>query len=268
MKIQLVSDLHMEFAPIEIVNAGADILVLSGDIITADPFTRSEASPLRAKATEWRTWFEAVCAQFARVYYVLGNHEHYKGNFYETALVLRENLGHIHNLIILDNAYDCYEGFCFVGGTLWTDFDHDNFKAMLVRDGLNDYKLIQGKNYRKLTPAETALDHDRMLGMIAHCADTFQKLIVLGHHAPSWNSITPEYKNGVYAHLNPGYASHHDAFIASHSNIKLWTHGHVHSSHDYMIGETRVVANPRGYARKSGENENSAFDPNLVLNVH
>jgi hypothetical protein len=29
--------------------------------------------------------------------------------------------------------------------------------------------------------------------------------------------------------------------------IKLWTHGHTHELFDYMIGDTRVVCNPRGY---------------------
>jgi hypothetical protein len=36
-------------------------------------------------------------------------------------------------------------------------------------------------------------------------------------------------------------------FILDHPKIKLWTHGHTHHSFDYVIGETRIVANPRGY---------------------
>jgi len=36
-----------------------------------------------------------------------------------------------------------------------------------------------------------------------------------------------------------------------------------------MIGDTRVVANPRGYAHLSpnGEPENENFDPNLILEI-
>jgi hypothetical protein len=33
-----------------------------------------------------------------------------------------------------------------------------------------------------------------------------------------------------------------------HPQIKLWTHGHTHDPFDYMVGKTRVVCNPRGYA--------------------
>ena len=44
----------------------------------------------------------------------------------------------------------------------------------------------------------------------------------------------------------------------------LWLHGHVHSSFDYMIGDTRVVCNPRGYV---GNEVNPNFDPELVVEV-
>lgn len=267
MKIQLVSDLHLEFGPIEIDNAGADILVLSGDICVADYFKRGPESPYAKIGLEWVAWFEHTCAKFNRVYYILGNHEHYKGRFYETFMVLQERLGHIINLIILDNAFDVYEGFAFVGTTLWTNFDRDNYKAMLVRDGMNDFKLIEGNNYRKLTPANVVGYHDEALGLIEKVVANYDNVIVLGHHAPSYQSLTPEYATGQWAHLNSGYCSHLDPFIERNRSIKLWTHGHVHSSHDYMIGDTRIVANPRGYARKNGTNENADFNPNLILEV-
>jgi len=32
-----------------------------------------------------------------------------------------------------------------------------------------------------------------------------------------------------------------------HPQIKLWIHGHTHESFDYMVGDTRIVCNPRGY---------------------
>ena len=44
-----------------------------------------------------------------------------------------------------------------------------------------------------------------------------------------------------------GYSSSLDEFIMDHPQIKLWTHGHTHEPFDYMIGETRIFCNPRGY---------------------
>jgi hypothetical protein len=48
--------------------------------------------------------------------------------------------------------------------------------------------------------------------------------------------------------MNGAFRSELDGFILSkHDRIKLWVHGHMHNPSDYMIGDTRVVCNPRGY---------------------
>ena len=56
--------------------------------------------------------------------------------------------------------------------------------------------------------------------------------------------------------MNGGYHSDLSEFILDHPEIVLWTHGHTHEPMDYMIGTTRVVCNPRGYAgsEKSADN--------------
>jgi len=46
----------------------------------------------------------------------------------------------------------------------------------------------------------------------------------------------------------------------------LWVHGHTHDSFDYRVGATRVLCNPRGYAR-DGVPENRDFDPGLLVAV-
>jgi hypothetical protein len=49
--------------------------------------------------------------------------------------------------------------------------------------------------------------------------------------------------------MNGGYHSDLSEFILDRPGIKLWTHGHTHEDFDYMIGECRVVCNPRGYIK-------------------
>jgi hypothetical protein len=49
-------------------------------------------------------------------------------------------------------------------------------------------------------------------------------------------------------------------------SICLWVHGHTHDSFDYVVNGTRVLCNPRGYA-KDGVNENVRFDPDLLVEV-
>jgi hypothetical protein len=72
-----------------------------------------------------------------------------------------------------------------------------------------------------------------------------EKFVVVGHHAPSKQSTHPKYQNDQL--MNGGYSSDLSEFILDHPQIKLWTHGHTHDPFDYMIGETRIVCNPRGY---------------------
>lgn len=267
MKIQIVSDLHLEFAPIEITNGGADVLVLAGDILVADTFTRGVDSPYFAVAQSWLQWSEDTCAKFDKVIYILGNHEHYKGNFYETYDVLTQKLGHIANLNILDQTFVDIGEYRFIGGTLWTDFNHDNLQAMLVRDGLNDYKVVKGRDYRKLSTNETLYYHTQFLNFIDAQYATGKKIVVVGHHAPSYRSVAEQFRYGRSASLNHGYFSHLDRFIEERPNIKLWIHGHTHTSSDYEVGDTRVVCNPRGYARPNSPPENSDFDPTFVVEL-
>ena len=73
-----------------------------------------------------------------------------------------------------------------------------------------------------------------------------KKFVVVGHHTPSPFSIHPKYAHDKL--MNGGYHSDLIDFILERPQIKLWTHGHTHEEFDYMIGSTRVVCNPRGYA--------------------
>jgi hypothetical protein len=72
-----------------------------------------------------------------------------------------------------------------------------------------------------------------------------EKVIVVGHHTPSHQSCHPRYKDDQV--MNGGYHNSYEDYIMDHPQIALWTHGHTHEKYDYMIGETRVVCNPRGY---------------------
>lgn len=262
MKLQIVSDLHLEFYPLEIRNAGADVLVLSGDICCAAYFKKSDASPYFKKAFEAKEFFYQVGQEFDKVFYIPGNHEYYSGKWEDTSDLIRSSIP--DNFIYLDNEWVDYNGYRIIGGTLWTDFDGGSPVAQaMVEGGLNDYNYIKFRD-RKLRGSKTALEHALLKQIISDF--TTDNTLVFTHHGPSWQSITPEYRHGRYSYLNPGYVSNLDNFILDHPEIKLWTHGHVHSSHDYMIGDTRIFANPRGYANATST-ENPDFDASLIITV-
>jgi hypothetical protein len=86
--------------------------------------------------------------------------------------------------------------------------------------------------------------------------------VVVTHHAPSERSIEPRFEGSP---LNACFASHLDHLLDA-GLACTWIHGHVHHSVDYVANGTRVVCNPRGYARDGG-NENPRFEIDFVVDV-
>jgi Icc-related predicted phosphoesterase len=135
-----------------------------------------------------------------------------------------------------------------------------------ISDMMNDFRVIRNDElgYTKLRPSHVAERHRKTLGYIKQIIDANKdkKCVVVGHHAPSFQSIGEQYKHDTL--MNGGYASDLSEFILDRPQIKLWTHGHMHQTFDYMIGETRVVCNPRGY---ESAGEVSGWDPSIMIEI-
>ena len=288
MKIAIASDVHLEFGDLILKNEeNADVLILSGDICVASDFRDPDVYSMvqGGKTQRYIDFFTRCAFQFPKVIYVVGNHEHYHGDFAETFTILRKYLGHIENLHILDKEHVIVDGVTFIGGTLWTDMNaQDPVTLAHIRGVMNDFRIIQNstemvsyktmvnaydgdgnakldkngqpiqkaefhKRPARFSPEDTVQDHKKMLQYIdvttAMLGENSNKYVVVGHHAPSKTSTHPRYKTEVI--MNGAYSSRLDQFILDHPQIKLWTHGHTHEEFDYMIGSTRVVCNPRGY---------------------
>jgi hypothetical protein len=157
----------------------------------------------------------------------------------------------------------------FVGATLWTDMNKGDPLTMHAIEGMmNDFRIIRNdkRNFAAMSARDVADRHARTLGyfrsVLAEQHD--RKFVVVGHHTPSFQSCHPMYGNDTL--MNGGYHSDLSEFIMDHPQIKLWTHGHTHHPFDYVIGETRVVCNPRGY-ENDGYSEQTGWNPNIVLEV-
>lgn len=281
MKIKIVSDLHLEFGDIVIDNAeSADVLILSGDICVADDFDRNipdynpytpgavtKIGKRQASAIRYLNFFERVSTAFPHVIYVAGNHEFYEGKWVKSLEILRQTLSKYANIHFLECETFVLNDVTFIGGTLWTDMNRgDPLTLHAVNDMMNDFRIIRNdeRGYTKLRPAHTITRHRMMMDYIRIIVEGKfdQKFVVVGHHAPTRLSIHDYYKNAYI--MNGAYASDLSDFILDHPQIKLWTHGHMHNPSDYMMGETRVICNPRGYV---GEEHLSDFNPKLIVEI-
>lgn len=264
MRIQLVSDLHLEFADINIQNQNnADVLILSGDIMVASKVHK----PLSEYGVRFRDFLKRCSFQFPHVIYVMGNHEFYSdGRWFDSIDDMRAACGVHENIYMLERDSKQIDDVLFVGGTLWTDMNKfDPLTLHSVRDMMMDYRAINNDKagFRKLKPADTVdrhrLTRDYIELVVQENKD--KKIVVVGHHSPSFQSCHEMYK-GDY-HMNGAYHSDLSNIMLDNPQIKLWTHGHTHHTFDYMIGECRVVCNPRGYDGY----EDTGWDPNLILEV-
>lgn len=266
MKLALASDLHLEFEDINLQNTeGADVLILSGDIMIAedlhnhkhfdyDPYTPGALADLGRRqqtALRFRDFLKRCSDSFPHVIYIAGNHEFYHGRWKGSLDHLREECAVFPNVYFLENDIKTIGEFTFIGCTLWTDMNKgDPLTLHAINDMMNDFKIIRNDEhgYTKLRPAHAMHRHRMSLGYIKQIVQGMygEKFVVVGHHAPSKQSTHPKYQNDQL--MNGGYSSDLSEFILDHPQIKLWTHGHTHDPFDYMIGSTRIVCNPRGYA--------------------
>lgn len=254
MKIALCSDLHLEFADIILKNdENADVLILGGDICTAVDLPYSDSD----RGQRFRDFFSRCAFQFPHVIYIMGNHEHYNGDYQKSAHLIRAEVCKYDNFYFLDKEVKEIDDVVFIGGTLWTDMNkEDPITLWDISRCMNDFRIVSnsarkvGSSDRpsRFLPEDAVENHKAMVSYIDTTLKDvapWKSVVVVGHHAPSKQSTKPRYKDDY--HMNGGYSSDLESFIIDRPQIKLWTHGHTHDDFDYTIGSTRVVCNPRGY---------------------
>ena len=281
MKIAITSDVHLEFGDLDLHNdENADVLILGGDILVAEDVKNFSyvdeqimaATPsMLARGERYYNFLKRCSERFPQVILIMGNHEHYHGDYAESASVIRTVVGEMSNVHFLDKEWRIINGVLFFGGTLWTDMNNEDPETLRqIAYMMNDYRGVQNSNrtvsYRvpdltkdevdafsfkerpaTFSPQDSVVDHKEFLKQLDEVLALHPDLptVVVGHHAPSKASTHPRYKSEVL--MNGAYSTNLDNFILDRRGIKLWTHGHTHEDFDYMIGTTRIVCNPRGY---------------------
>ena len=270
MKLQLLSDLHLEAHPHFQPTAApdAEVLVLAGDIgsyqegglLQDEYFGLARFSPL----PQFASW---PCP----VIFVPGNHE-YDMQDWDVAHARLRRVCDTLGIIWLERESLVLNQVRFVGTTLWTDYDAIALLDPQVQAG--DVGRLLKQREKSFRAANFYL---RKTGGTRHgqpflaepmreqalvCQDWLRhalqqpfagKTVAITHFAPSLQSHDPRYG------LVPGTAGFCNALDDLLAHADLWLHGHLHAPSDYQVQglhadgsewRCRVVANPLGYARK------------------
>ena len=248
MRLQIFSDLHLEFGPVAIPSTGADVLVIPGDLHVG----REGLALIRANFPD------------QPVIYVLGNHEFYRYALPELIeTFVRETQG--TNIHVLERNSVVIDGFGFLGFTLWTDFAlrGNTQEAMRAAEAvMSDYSIIENSEENRLLRAkDTARIHKNSREWLKQAIQWSNrgKTIIVTHHAPSSHSEAACHKDSPLA---PAFASDLEPLVEV-SGVPLWIHGHTHHNVDYKIGRTRVLTNQRGYPDQLCP----GFNPGMIITL-
>ncbi len=229
MKIQYMSDIHLEFGDMVIPPITGEVLVLAGDIGVGNSAVG---------------WINEIAQGYKAVIYIPGNHEFYNNDIPELIAELsnKEYLPQFNtNGLFINNVHFfgsngilVIDGIKFAMSTLWADMSTSCFYSM------NDSRCITNGDH-KLQIYELKDMFKANLEFLVYNKDAD---VVITHHCPHIKSInTNRYPD---ASMNSGYYTNILGEFEG-SNIKHWICGHTHSATEYTEHGIQVHNNCRGY---------------------
>ena len=299
MKLQLLSDVHLESQPDFVAQPApdADFLVLAGDIgsyqsgskLQDADFGLAQFSPLHC----WPV----------PVYFVPGNHEYDSLDFDAGHARLRQTCALLgitwldRQVLTLPGRSTDGQALRLLGTTLWTDFDalaatpRPWSDTTVNRDAPHDAHTLNA-----LAAWESNADNRKAREKAFRAADYYLKKTGTLRHGQAFLSEAVreeglqcqawlrdalsqpfEGKTIVVTHFAPslhsadprygrvpGTAGFCNALDDLLPQATLWLHGHLHTAQDYVHRGCRVVANPLGYARKK---EQAHFRAQAVIEI-
>jgi predicted phosphohydrolase len=234
MFLQYFSDLHLErhnnLKFMSLIKTVAPVLILAGDI--GDP-----------NKSLYKDFLKIISKNYDKIFLISGNHEYYNKTIEETDNKINEICNSLKNVCYLNNTIENYNGYQFVGTTLWTKLNNEK---IITRD------LI---NIKDLTKEKYNLLHKKSYDFIDNSIQN-KKSIVITHHVPSYNFIDKSYLH---------HHNYHDIFYSNSDKlirkpIVTWIYGHTHKPYNGLYNNVKMRCNPIGYPE---ENFNMNFNKSL-----
>lgn len=259
MKIKLVSDLHLEGSSLDTSKISldengdiVDVIILAGDISTyADLISRHAYN----------------IPESIQVIYVPGNHE-YETHIFNDVIPSLKEMFPDNNWHILNNETLVLGNTRFICATLWSDLKGNGDSLFEANYEQAELILKQQKTMIRLEDGKfIPFGVEHMLAEFNKSKEYLRneintpfagKTVVITHFAPHLNSSEKKYK------LNGYWASDLSDIM---DGVDVWCHGHIHSSSNYKIGNTKVIANPRGHSLTYDLPQNVEFELSKTITL-
>jgi len=250
MKIQVCSDLHLEFESNRawlkanpIIPKG-EILIIAGDTYYLD------------KEYDKLDFINKVSDEFESVYLIPGNHEYYGG--FDVSTALEPSYKEIKkNVFIVNNQSVEMNGINFIFSTMWSRIQRN---VMEVMRGMADFSMIKFEGDQFNVNHHNEI-HDVAFKFISRSITTSPKNVVVTHHLPSYNCNVDEFSGSI---LNEAFCVEKTDFILQ-NDIDYWIYGHSHRNlKDFKIGKTKMITNQFGYV---GWGEHRTFNYEKVIEI-
>ena len=240
MKIQLLSDLHLDCTP----DKGAEFLFSLDPTDVEVLSIAGDLSEIRNEAYE--KILRSLCNKYPHVVYTPGNHEWWNALQADNLKKLDLMAAKFPNLHILMNRAVEIDGQRFVGTTLWFE---PTAEARVRAKKWVDFRAIPDPTWiwQNITDSYNFLVKEVKNGDF-----------VLTHHVPLGRGMDERF----VGNYNNCFYLHNMYEVFNSRTAAIWHFGHTHSAKDMMAGGTRLICNPRGYA-----GEDTGFNRRLIVEL-
>jgi len=217
-----------------------EVCILAGDI--GNPYEPN-----------YDIFMKFININFKKSFIITGNHEYYNKSkiIQEINDFLTEYFQQFDNINFLNNTFEIYENYCFIGTTLWSKITNPNYKIndvfMIPQFDINEYNQLNKK----------------CIDFLEYVIDKNENCIIITHHLPSNSLIDPKYKTLKMLPYNEWFYCNMDEMIEKNSQkIKCWIYGHTHIPSINRINNIPFLCNPIGYPN---ENNKIDFNANIII---
>lgn len=212
MRIRYISDLHLEKTRSVVRSIPRDLscpLFLAGDIGNVN-------------TQKYESFLGIAAEQSKHVFLIAGNHEYRRASseleFQDIENKIDRIAKKIGNISFLNRNIIDYEEFAVAGATLWT-------------------------NSADAPTSRLRLENERHLldsTFIGETLKTKKPVIMMTHHLPSYQLITPYFANHPrWSAITYRWASHSDYLLTK--PITAWICGHSHTNIQRQVGGVQIL---------------------------